>query len=299
MKQLAQSALLGTTWAVLRRMSQFLELAAFKGHWRKQRSWDATLDEYAPLMPCAQNAVDLLPGWKGPLPDHAGARGGPGIYAEDARILWAIEQACSLDGCKILELGPCEAQHTYLLERSGAALVDAIEPNKLAYLRCLVVKELLDLRHANFFLGDYIKWLEKPERHYDLVIACAILERAANSISLLELIAQSCSAFYLWTHYASKDMIESAEVRATGAQECRGRKIPSYTCNLRAGKPHMQDGASLLSKDDLLTLIRTLGFSDIRTAHEEPAQAHNPSFSIFARRVEYSSRFGNHSQAVG
>ncbi len=78
----------------------------------------AILDEYAVGMPSAQNAVDALPGWNHALPEHAGAKAGLGAFYNDGRILWALERFGSLEGHKILELGPLEAAHTSLLARN-------------------------------------------------------------------------------------------------------------------------------------------------------------------------------------
>src|SRR6202041_1214707 len=126
------------------RAARALDHAVAKQEIRDVRRSGAVLDEYAVGMPSTQNAVDALPGWNLALPEHVGATAGTGAFYSDPRILWALEQFGSIEGRKILELGPLEASHPYLLERHGAALIHAIEANKLSFLRCLVVKELLD-----------------------------------------------------------------------------------------------------------------------------------------------------------
>ena len=85
---------------------------------------------------------------------------------------------------------------------SGSARrrIDAIEANQLAYLRCLVAKEIYGLRRARFHLGDFVRGLEAPTR-YHLIVACGVLYHMADPLLLLERIAARTDALYLWTHY--------------------------------------------------------------------------------------------------
>lgn len=39
-----------------------------------------------------------------------------------------------------------------------------------------------------------------------------------------------------------------------------------------------------LDREDLLKALEIVGFSDIRTAHDEPGHAYGPALSIFARK---------------
>ncbi len=257
----------------------------------------AVLDAYFKGLPSPQNAVDALPGWNHSLPDHVGAKAGTGAFFNDSRILWALEQYGSIEGRDILELGPLEAAHTYLLERQGARLIHAIEANKLAFLRCLVVKELLDLKNAKFFLGDFVEWLKHKPHRYDLVIACGVLYHMEDPIHLLELISETADAFFLWTHYASDEAMPAGDPRRSaflGALET----VDYYEIPIRLHRRSyygawkdkafcggMHDVHRWMEKADILKLIEALGFTDIRIAHDEPDHKHGPAFSIFARRA--------------
>jgi hypothetical protein len=281
----------------LRKAAGSLDLAAVRQEIRDANRPGAVLDEYAVGMPSAQNAVDALPGWNSALPEHVGAKAGPAALYNDPRILWALEQFGSIEGCKILELGPLEASHTYLLEREGAAEIHAIEANKLSFLRCLVVKELLDLKRAKFFLGDFSEWLgHRPER-YDLIIASGVLYHMQSPGRLLELISASCDAFYLWTHYASDEAMPADDPRRSvfvgpaEIQEWHGVQVRLYRRSYHGAWRSksfcggMHDLHRWIEKDDILALIRALGFADIRIAHDHPDHPNGPSFSIFARRA--------------
>ena len=281
----------------LRRAAQALDLAdAREAVANDGRGTGALLDEYTRGIPSAQNAVDALPGWNHALPDHVRATAGVGAFYNDPRIFWALEQFGSIAGCKILELGPLEGSHTYILERNEPAFIHAIEANKLSFLRCLVVKEILELKRAKFFLGDFSEWLDHTPESYDLIIASGVLYHMHNPVRLIELIAAKCNAFYLWTHYMSEDAMPPGDPR-------RGAFFDPVETNLRHGVQvrlykrsyhgawrnksfcgGMHDIHRWLEKEDILALIRALGFSDIRIAHDEPAHQNGPSFSVFARR---------------
>ena len=258
---------------------------------------EVALDEYVTQTPSAQNAIDVLPGWNMALPPSVGVVAGPGYFYNDARISWAIEQFGGVEGCQILELGPLEAAHTYMLEGHGAASIHAVEANKLAFLRCLVVKELLELKKARFFLGDCQKFLENTEETYDLIIASGILYHMPDPIKLLELIARHTQSFYLWTHYFMDEAMPPGDLRRTAfsgdvlVRESHGVKVRLYQRSYHGswrsksfcGGTH--DLHHWIERDDLLALIRALGYEDIRIAHDEPGHQNGPAFSIFARRM--------------
>lgn len=92
----------------MQRASIALNNAAFRIYTRDRAAKPSgtVLDEYVAGMPTAQNAVDILPGWKHPVAPQTSAPAGSQPAYNDPRILWAIEQYGSLEGRKILELVP-------------------------------------------------------------------------------------------------------------------------------------------------------------------------------------------------
>jgi len=259
---------------------------------------DAVLDKYVDAPPSAQNAVDAVPGWNHAMPPHlAAAAGDTPLYA-DARIPWCLEQFGTIAGCKILELGPLEGMHTYLLDQQQPEFIHAIEANRLAFLRCLITKELLEIKHAKFMLGNFLPWLEQTETTYDLIIASGVLYHMSNPLHLLELIAKRASAVYLWTHYFSDEAMPKGDLRRkhmSGEVErrtFRGITVPLYRRGyLNSWKDHMfcggmHDRHYWIEKDDIVRVLGLLGFDDIRTAHDDPSHPNGPALSVFARRLK-------------
>lgn len=253
------------------------------------------LDNYVIGAPSAQNAVDALPGWNMALPPQAGARvEGPAFYC-DARIEWALQQFGPLEGKHVLELGPLEASHTFMLEGRNPASLTAIEANRLSFLRCLVVKELVGLKTANFLLGNFEPWLETTDRRFDLVVASGVLYHMAEPVRLIEQLARHTDALYLWTHYASDTAMPIGDARnmllgPVEVVESHGVKARLYPRSYLGawknkafcGGPH--DHHRWIERDDLLELLKALGFTDLRIAHDDPQHVNGPAFSIFARR---------------
>lgn len=255
------------------------------------------LDEYVSNFPCPQNAVDALAGWNMALPPGAGAIAGTAPFYNDPRILWAMEQFGPLEGKSVLELGPLEASHTYMLEQRKPAIIHAIEANRLSFLRCLVVKELLDLRVARFFLGNFVEWLDVRPDRYDLIVASGVLYHMTDPTQLLELMARRGDSLFLWTHYMSDAAMPLGDPRRdvfVGEPEIierHGLSLKLYRRSYWGAWKNksfcggMHDMHYWLEREDILALLRALGFDDIRIADDQPNHVNGPSFSIFARRT--------------
>src|SRR6187200_3094366 len=111
--------------------------------------------------PSHQNAVDIFQGkWASDFSEVCpGLRAGQRqLFTLDSRPRNAARLLGvngRLDGMRVLELGPLEGAHTYQLEKLGAARVLAVEANAEAFLKCLITKEIADLRVAKFMHGDF------------------------------------------------------------------------------------------------------------------------------------------------
>ena len=162
------------------------------------------LDAYVRSAPSAQNAVDIFKGeWASQFPaalsDPVLAGGIP--LFEDIRITSAIEQLGGVEGMRVLELGPLEGAHSYMLELYGAASVIAIESNTRAYLKCLISKEILNLQRVKFLCGDFLEYLKASAERFDLILANGVLYHMRNPVELLFLLAKHTDRVNIWTHY--------------------------------------------------------------------------------------------------
>ena len=240
----------------------------------------APFKQYVSSADYCRNAIDLIPGWNYGLPPTL-----------DNRIAWAIEQHGGVSGARVLEIGPMEAAHTSQLERAGAR-VEAVEANRLCFLKCLVAKEILDLK-AKFFLAEVNAWMRQSPQLYDLVVASGVLYHMRDPLAFLELCAQKAPALFLWTHYVADSEQERA-AKAESPYFSIDRRLGfdvrlferSYLGAEQADKfcGGVFDNPRWMFRDDLPKALAALGYDDIRIAHEELDHPNGPAFCVYARR---------------
>jgi hypothetical protein len=163
----------------------------------------ADFQNYFNAVPSAQNALDLFKGeWSCRLPDSFGLVASESHVRayEDYRIEWFEKTAGSFAGKRILELGPLEAGHSYMLNNRGASEIVSIEANSRAYLKCLIIKETLGIRNVRFMLGDFIPYLKSTQDAFDIALASGVLYHQTSPLDLLALLADRCRTLLIWTH---------------------------------------------------------------------------------------------------
>jgi len=158
--------------------------------------------------PSAQLAVDLFKDdWAAQLPIEGLRTGNRPDLFDDPRIQWYLDRLAphgGIAGKSVLELGPLEGAHSSMLEKKGAGSVLGIESNARAFLKCLTVKELLDLKNCHFQYGDFVKYLGQPGPQFDLGIACGVFYHLRSPHDVLVALRKKVTGpVFLWTHYWS------------------------------------------------------------------------------------------------
>jgi hypothetical protein len=247
---------------------------------------------FADRAPDPQAAVDIFAGqWITAFPPELGVQAGSVNHFDpevDPRVPWVASQLTGgLAGMSVLELGPFEAYQTALLEAEGAASVLAVEGSETAYLKCLIVKELLGL-NAHFLYGDVLKYLETSDERFDIVWASGILYHQTDPIGLLERIAARTDRVFLHTHYIDPDRVSTSladerfDPKGDQVVMWRGRSVrlhcyryvDDWATNGFAGGP--RDHALWMERDDIDIVLRELGLSQITIGvidRENPAGA--------------------------
>ena len=240
--------------------------------------------------PSAQKALDLFEGqWVSALPPILGLHAGELPLFDDDRIRAVLASMDSVKSSKILELSPLEGGHTYMLHEAGAKIV-AIESRSHAYLKCLVVKEILNLNRAHFHLGDFRAYLASTTDRYDMVLASSVLHEQPDPISLLEAIAAVTDRVVIWTHYwdvRRADDSRLASVVDATAQDtpCRGKLVKVHTIRPQgAAADDAPIYASWLERDALLTALNTLGFANVNVLDDQPDHPAGPAILLVAER---------------
>jgi hypothetical protein len=255
------------------------------------------LDAYLHTAPTPQTAIDIFKGeWSSKFPPPLNELAtGPVPLFQDDRLEWALEQLGGVQGQSVLELGPLEAGHSYMLDRAGAASVISIEANSRAYLKCLVAKELLEIKNVKFQCGDFMPFLENTNEQFDLILASGVLYHMKDPLKLLKLVSTHTSRTFIWTHYYEESIIKASpplRVKFPSIQSAEIDGLPvtlhrqEYLNNLTA-KTYCggnEEFSHWLSRKDLLDTIGHLGFTNIQVKYDLPNHPHGPSLGLVASK---------------
>ena len=247
-------------------------------------------------VPSVQTALDVFQGeWTTELPgEFARHKAGEIPLFQDTRISWLLERMGSIEGMKVLELGPMEGGHTYMLDRAGAERVVAIEANRRAFLKCLIVKEVLGLPKCEFLCGDFVEYLRQSDEQFDLIVASGVLYHMTEPVELLHLAATRTDNLFLWTHFHDRERIDRDPDVARFFVSSRESEHAGFShelhrfqyvdkkwggfCGGTAVHSHW------MTKAGILEALGHFGLDRIETAHEDPNHPHGPCFSLLARR---------------
>lgn len=246
--------------------------------------------------PHHQNALNIFgKTWVAAMPESSGLAAGDLPHMHGARVQWAANVIGGLAGKMILELGPFEGYDAYTFEQLGAASVVSIENNVTNFLKCLVVKNIFDLR-TTFMLGDFIQYLESGKSRFDVCWMSGVLYHMTDPIKLMR--AASCAAdtLFIWTHYYDQSVINAdQEKRApfrpelNKIEEFAGRQIVQHYRSYGGHKGSDFSGGNdehsfWLEKNDIFHALNSLDYSRLVVGHDEPGHIHGPSCSIVAFR---------------
>jgi hypothetical protein len=254
------------------------------------------LDNYVHEGPSAQHAVDIFAGeWSSRFPAPlADLAAGPLPLFEDPRVSWAVERFGDLTGRSVLELGPLEGGHTYRLLAAGARVV-AIEAQTRAYLKCLIAKELLDMREARFLLGDFMAYLRGTDEHFDACFASGVLYHMRNPVETIALTAAVAERLFLWTHVYDPDIVTGSELlapRFTARTPASYQGFPHTLHRFEYAEALQRKGfcggsarhSNWLSRTDLLAALDYFGWAVEDIGFDEPGHPHGPALALTATR---------------
>ena len=256
------------------------------------------LDAYVRTTPTAQNLIDIFQGeWSSVMPGNCGLVSLPGSAGlfEDPRIAWAIETMGGVAGKSLLELGPLEGGHSYMLQNAGVKSVIAIEANTRAFLKCLLAKEIFKLDRVEFRLGDFVSYLQTCDDRFDAVIASGVVYHVIDPLTLLEDLSRITDKLFLWTHYYDPAIIDGAEhlrqffdkpasISFDGRRFQQARKRYENALAWQGFCGGVDSDAVWLDKELLLAALTKFGFSKLQLAFEQPDHPNGPALALSASR---------------
>jgi len=256
------------------------------------------LDQYVKSTPSPQNAVDIFGGeWASRFPEpFDDLKAVSNMLFEDPRISWAVEQLGGVKGRSVLELGPLEGGHTYMLDRLGAASILSIEANTRAYLKCLIAKEILRIKRAHFLCGDFVEYLRNNDQRFDMAIASGVLYHMKNPVELISHLSKVTDNIFIWTHYYDPEIISKNSLIPTNKfGECTTfeyggflHELHRYEYDTALDSMGFCGGSDMFSnwmtREDLLASFEHFGFRDIQVGFDHPEHPNGPAFAFSAIR---------------
>jgi SAM-dependent methyltransferase len=254
------------------------------------------LDQYVRSAPDPQNAIDIFAGeWASQFPaGFETLRAGTSRLFEDGRLQWGLPLLGGVAGKRVLELGPLEGGHSYMLQREGAAEVIAVEANTRAYLKCLITREILRLSRVSFLCGDFLEYLRQRPAKFDACLALGVLYHMLDPVELIELIARSSDRVLMWTHYYDPEIMAHdprfAQRFRTSTRAQRGGFAhtlypDSYGADL--AKPGFCGGSNpqrnWMSRDEIVACLAHFGLGRIEI-QDDPGHPNAPAVTLVARR---------------
>jgi hypothetical protein len=258
------------------------------------------LNRYVMSAPSPQNALNLFKGeWVSKLPgEWAGLQAGDSALFEDERIDWFVQQLGGVANCSVLELGPLEAGHTYMLQQAGAASILAIEANPHAYLKCLVIKEIMGLNRARFWCGDFVPYLQNCPDKFNIGLACGVLYHMTNPVELIALLAKVTNRVCLWTHYYDaqvisnkphlyRQFVKSQPAEYAGFQHQLHRRLyQKNNFNWAGFHGGGAPSSCWLTRNDLLRSLEYFGLTQINIGWDDLEHRNGPNILLVASRPE-------------
>ena len=256
------------------------------------------LDQYSKHAPTPQLTVDLFAKeWSSKLPNlnNEPITSGSAELFDDARVKMMNERF-PLKGKKVLELGPLEGAHTYMISKLQAEDVTAIESNSRAFLKCLIVKELYDLANTHFLLGDAIGFMSQTSRTFDICLASGILYHSQTPGKFIESISKVSKRLFLWTHFYDEAAIHKIPAVLKKFKDTKQEilKETSFTLHkYEYGEALDWSGfcggseayTNWVTKDSLLKMLHLCGFAKIDIVFEDYGHQNGPNICIYAEKA--------------
>jgi SAM-dependent methyltransferase len=209
----------------------------------------------------------------------------------DHRVQFAVDYLGmgdgTLSGMSVLELGPLEGAHTYQLEKAGARVL-AIEANVEAYLKCLIVKELTNMKNVKFELGDFNLFLDQNTTFFDMIFASGVLYHMPDPLRTLASISRRTNRCFIWTHYFDPSFYPGPERTMRNARHGDANAVyweleypdMGYGKFWGGNKPV----AAWMTKADIVAALKVYGFTNVEVILDQPTHMNGACMSLIAKR---------------
>lgn len=251
-------------------------------------------DSYENKKPTKQNIFDRFKGnFATTFPDVD--TGGYAPLSDDPRLHWC-NSLLNLKDKSILECGPLELGHSYMMHKFGCKQITAVENNWYCYLKCLAVKESFKISNVELLFGDVIEYLKESTNKFDFVLCSGILYHLPNPIELIHLISLVTENIYIWTHIydeksttIKKQSINREDIEYEGEVYSGGRQTYQDKGNSKLETLYCGGKFKIsfwITEKDLYKALKKYGFINIQKndAQCDLDHVNGPCIGIFASK---------------
>jgi hypothetical protein len=258
------------------------------------------IDFYVNSAPSDEFAINLFQGeWSSHLPGFPDTISGSSPLFDDQRIHPWVNRIMEInprsvsepDSFKVLELGPLEGGHTYMLSLKGWDII-SIESNCKAFMKSLITANIYRTR-ARFLLGSFEEYFSSlsPDVVFDFICCSGVLYHLKKPSETLRRILSHTKSIGIWTHYGSPELLNQMPDRFSEhiyIDSISGQAMVGYkqyygsALDLSSFCGGGQDYSIWMSKDQILELLAEYGFVvEIQGINESPA---GPNLTLFAHK---------------
>jgi hypothetical protein len=192
--------------------------------------------------------------------------------------------------------GVAKVQVARLLRRpvpnEQVASATAVEANRRAFLKCLVMKEVVGTLRARFLLGDFVAYIhEWPTARFDVGITSGVLYHTPEPVELLAPLARACDRLHLGTHHYDPELVEqrpevAARFRAADTRSVEGFMHTLHQHCYKAARftPGFCGSPCWMTRGDIIGALRHFGHERIEIGLEEPDHRHGPALGHVSAR---------------
>lgn len=246
------------------------------------------IDVYSKAVPSNQEAINIFAGeWSSRFPAEMSLHAGAMPLFEDERIQLGLRELGGVAGQSVLELGPLEGGHSYLLEKAGARSVLSIEANTRAYLKCLIAKELLGMQRVRFLCGDFVEYLRSSPPRFDFVLSSGVLYHQKQPVEVIHRLSQITDRMLVWTHYYDEAIIRSSPALSPKFPSSERVEYAGYAHTLHRQEYQMSlahpgfcgagaEHSNWMERSELLQAFHHVGYKNVKVLQEDPHFVNGP-----------------------
>lgn len=176
----------------------------------------------------------------------------------------------------ILELGPLEGAHTFMLaRRAGTKQVLALEGREANLRKARLVQELMNVGNVEFAQANLENCDLAAFGKFDAVFCSGVIYHLPEPWKLISQLPAVAPNLFIWTHYAADENAEIVSGDLRGKIYVEGGATEPLS--------GMSATATWLTLGSLISSLTRSGYATVHVIDNDPAHPNGPAVMIGAR----------------